>query len=279
LTLQAGQSVRFAPGGRSVTAGNDLKLAAFDLVQIDESTVSAGNKLSISAGRLLVTGGNVFPTQLVGQQGATITVDDVVGVGGGAGTGAFAEIGGGKASALTVAAGSVFLQGGAGDGAYARLVGDPHLNLTITNGQIHMFSGPGNGAYAGIASVSPNSIYVNFPFLLSGGYFINKVESVVFDPVTASGFVAGGLPAIPDKNLIITYGQPLPPNPPSSPNGEVARAVQENQNQVVTGLNQVVWPGVPDQPSLSGTSAGPGSTSMSCSDGKSLQETGACIVR
>ena len=59
-----------------------------------------------------------------------------------------------------------------------------------------------------IESVLPTTIFVHFPMLTSGGYFVNGIGGVVYDPLTFTGFRAGGpgLAAILDNNLIITYG-------------------------------------------------------------------------
>jgi hypothetical protein len=53
--------------------------------------------------------------------------------------------------------------------------------------------------------VSPNSIHVFFPNTSTGGYTVNGVEVT---SANGSGFYAGGVPAILDQNLWITYGIP-----------------------------------------------------------------------
>lgn len=60
------------------------------------------------------------------------------------------------------------------------------------------------GAAATINSYSGGSIHVNFPYLSSGGYFVDGVEGMVYNGT--SGFVVGGYPAVLDTNLFITYG-------------------------------------------------------------------------
>ena len=73
-------------------------------------------------------------------------------------------------------------------------------------GVIRLAAGSGAGSAATIESASPTSIYVFFPNLASGGYFVNGVEGVVYDAATGTGFIAGVSPAILASNLLITYG-------------------------------------------------------------------------
>ncbi len=85
------------------------------------------------------------------------------------------------------------------------IVGYPDVMMTV-GGVVNI---NGTLAYGGtIESVSPSTIYVHFPMLTSGGYFVNGVEGVVYDQLTATGFSAGGtgVAAILDTNLFITYG-------------------------------------------------------------------------
>ena len=69
-----------------------------------------------------------------------------------------------------------------------------------------MNAGTGRGAFVAIQSASPSTIFMNFPNLITGGYAVNGVPGVVYDVPSASGFIAGGLPAILGENLIISYG-------------------------------------------------------------------------
>jgi hypothetical protein len=63
----------------------------------------------------------------------------------------------------------------------------------------------GSGYYdAQIHSGSIASIWIHFPNLASGGYFVNGTEGVVSGG--SSGFYANGVPAVLDSNLHITYG-------------------------------------------------------------------------
>jgi hypothetical protein len=63
----------------------------------------------------------------------------------------------------------------------------------------------GGGYYgAQIYSNLPYSIWIHFPNLSSGGYFVNGTEGVVSSG--SSGFYANGVPAVLDSNLHITYG-------------------------------------------------------------------------
>ena len=95
----------------------------------------------------------------------------------------------------------------------SRIAGNPEVTMTV-GGVINM---NGTLAYGGtIEAGSEQTIFVNFPNLASGGYFVNGVESVVYDPDTSTGFVAVGNPAILDTNLFITYGgTPVTITPPT----------------------------------------------------------------
>lgn len=85
----------------------------------------------------------------------------------------------------------------------SRIIGNPEVTMTV-GGVINM---NGDSAYGGtIEAGAPRAIFVTFPNRVSGGYFVNGVEGVVYDPDTSTGFVAVGNPAILDTNLFITYG-------------------------------------------------------------------------
>ena len=152
------------------------------------------------------------------------------------GTGVAAEIMNIGPNAFVINSGSMNISGGAGAGGYARLLGNPDVHVTINAGMINLNSGAG-GAYAAIESVAPSSVYVNFPNLTRNGYSVNGVANAVYDPATATGFIAGGVPAILATNLLVTYGGAAvsafaaPPPPP---------VVQQQINQVVQQTTQIV---------------------------------------
>jgi hypothetical protein len=118
---------------------------------------------------------------------------------------------------------------------------------------------------------------VNFPNRFRGGYFVNGVESVVFDPTTSSGFVAGGRPAVLGQNLIVTYGGIAP-----SGGSNLPPAVNDAINQVVTmGMTAINWPGTAT--GASGPTGNSGTAfsdaAASCSDRGGMVPSGVCIVR
>ncbi|MBX9903300.1 MAG: filamentous hemagglutinin N-terminal domain-containing protein [Burkholderiales bacterium] len=106
--------------------------------------------------------------------------------------------------------GNVSLTGGSGPNAFARISGSPDVGSAVNpvkvGGVIQMTAGTGAGASASIESTSPTSIYVLFPNLESGGYFVNGVEGTVYDAATGTGFIAGGSPAVLGSSLKVTYG-------------------------------------------------------------------------
>jgi hypothetical protein len=81
-----------------------------------------------------------------------------------------------------------------------RLYGNPDVHLTVGSG-INI-----TGAGSKIEAASGTSVYAFFPTLASGGYFVNSVPGLVWDPATGTGFFAGGAGALLGQGLIVTYG-------------------------------------------------------------------------
>lgn len=80
----------------------------------------------------------------------------------------------------------------------------PKNTLTLSvGGTLRMTDGTGSGVCARVSAVSPDTIYVTFPNLSSGGYLVNALQVIVDGN---SGFLAGGLPAVLGTNPFITYG-------------------------------------------------------------------------
>lgn len=77
--------------------------------------------------------------------------------------------------------------------------GYPDVSLTV-GGNINMNNG------GTIEAGSLTTIYAFFPMLVSGGYFVNGIEGVVYDSLTSTGFMAGSSGAILGTNLLVTYG-------------------------------------------------------------------------
>jgi filamentous hemagglutinin family protein len=84
--------------------------------------------------------------------------------------------------------------------AGGRIYGDPDVRLTV-GGNILI-----NGAGSKIEAASASSVHVLFPLLTEGGYIINGQPGVVWDPVTNTGFFAGGFPAALGKGFFVEYG-------------------------------------------------------------------------
>lgn len=81
------------------------------------------------------------------------------------------------------------------------IYGNPDINKLTVGGKINI-DDPGSR----LEAASANSIYISFPQLQSGGFFVNGTPDLVWDPATGTGFFAGGLPAILGVNLKIDYG-------------------------------------------------------------------------
>ncbi len=225
--INAGTLTANAPLGdvdinAAVTASGNVNLVAGSHVRVNAATVSAGGAVSVNAPFLDITAAGAS-AQLKAGTDLTVNAGEVT-LTGGTVPGAFAELRGGPGAfnvittASTTASGDVLLTGGTGSGAYARIFGNPDVGSLLVpvsvGGVIQMTPGSGTDASASIESASPTSIYITFPNLTSGGYFVNGAEGVVHDSGTSSGFVAGTLPAVLNTNLLVTYGLTLPPAPP-----------------------------------------------------------------
>jgi filamentous hemagglutinin family protein len=221
-----------------VTVAGDLSLTAGNHVRVNAEASAAG-AVNVSAPFLDITAA-AAPARLQAGTGLTVAADEVT-VTGGSATGAAAELRAGPGAFNVTTTGNVLLAGGAGDGATARIFGDPDVTMTV-GGTIQMTAGAGSGAYAAIESASPASITVTFPSLASGGYFVNGVEGVVHDADTATGFVAGGEPAVLGTNLLVTYGSspppPPPPPPPAAPPEDDSALIELANRVLIQAVNQ-----------------------------------------
>jgi hypothetical protein len=193
----------------NMTAGGNMALVAPTAISIVDAIASAAGAVSATGGALNITA-TTTPTKLKAGTNTTVGTASVM-VQGGSGAGASAELTGGPGTFNVTTSGNVTVNGGSGIGAFARIIGNPDFNPLTVGGLLNMTTGTGSSATATIESVSPFSIHVNFPLLLNGGYFVNGVGNVIRDPVTGSGFVAGGLTAILNTNLFINYIPAVPP--------------------------------------------------------------------
>ena len=197
-----------ATGGGAVPAGADIRMTATNgAVNIQNSTVLAGQSglVAITAATGINVSATTQATSIVGGN-VTLTSGGNVNVLGGSGAGHYALVSGSGDTTVN-ASGDVVVAGGNGMGTYAKVFGANGVSMTVGGG-LHLNDGAGAGSTAFVESGSPTFIYLDFPNLASGGYFVNGVENAT------SGFVAGGAPAVLGTNLLVTYNVPPPPPPP-----------------------------------------------------------------
>jgi hypothetical protein len=136
--------------------------------------------------------------------------------------------------------GDLTIIGGSAFGTSATLFGGPDIGTRESplqvGGVITLQSGSGESAQARIAAASPDTIFINFPNLTSGGYTVDG------QPVTAlngSGFYANDDVAILNRNLFFTYGS----SGSGSGSGslvEVLRTSSEGtRNQIIADIENV----------------------------------------
>jgi hypothetical protein len=216
--------------GQGLTTTGNLALnAGGGNLTISGASVNGAN-VSLSGGNVSIGGAAASgSTTVTASNAMTITTGGGLTVDGGLGTGASAALDSVAGNTTVTTGGDVAVRGGSGPGAYGSLTGGPDLFMTV-GGMVRMDAGSGIGAYAQVASTSPNSIQILFPNLGVGGYFVNGVEYTVFDALSSSGFLAGGVAAILGSNLLISYGL-------STPSGLLPPVI-ETTNTLVDGLLQ-----------------------------------------
>ena len=143
---------------------------------------------------------------------------------------------------LTVTTGGdLVLTGGAGANAWAKLSGNPDVLLAGIGGAVQLNAGAGVGSSAVIEAISPLTIYLDLLNGTSGGYFINGIEGIVYDPVTGTGFIAGGSPAVLGSNFMVTYnGVTLPPT--SDLLGAIEEALQVPTQTLIVATTESTTP-------------------------------------
>jgi hypothetical protein len=194
----------------AVGVGGNLSLVAGNHVAVNDAVAQAAGDVAIFGSFLNIKSTSAPAVVQAGKNLAVLTTSDI-NLQGGSAAGAIAEIRNNAPGTFFMGAlGNINLTGGAGSGATARIFGNPDVNLDVF-GTITMTGGAGAGAIAAIESALPTSIIIFFPNLSSGGITINGA---------GSGFIAGGAPAIPGTNLLISFGgasgtaivnPPLPP--------------------------------------------------------------------
>jgi hypothetical protein len=203
---------------------------------------------SVSAGFVSLFGNNVTvgdsaasaPSSVTAGSSLTVAALGDFKILGGSGSGASALVS--SSGALTVSAsGDVALAGGSGANAWAKLSGNPDVMLAGIGGAVRLDAGSGAGSYAKIDAIAPTTIYLDLINAASGGYFVNGIEGVLYDPVTGTGFFAGGLPAVLGTNLVVTYGGvPLPPG--SSLLEAIEEALEVPTQTLIVATNESTKP-------------------------------------
>jgi filamentous hemagglutinin family protein len=99
--------------------------------------------------------------------------------------------------------GDLLVQGGSGKRAFSELYGRDDVRLAV-GGVLHIDGGPSALAYGKIATDAGNAIFLTFPNLGSGGYFVNDREGSTHGGL--DGFFSGHSPARPGDSLVLEYG-------------------------------------------------------------------------
>jgi len=183
--------------GAEGSAGGDLTLQAngdINIIGYYGSVSASGNLLLNAGGSITIGGPGSYGVSAYGGSSAAAVAGGNLNVLYGDGSPSFFGSFGGSTTVNTL--GNVTVD-------QSTIFGNPEVTMTV-GGVINM---NGTLAYGGtIEAGSVQTIFVNFPNLTSGGYFVNGIEGVVYDPDTSTGFVALGNPAILDTTLFITYG-------------------------------------------------------------------------
>ncbi len=217
LALGGGYANGFYAGSGDVAIGTTGSLAVVDGAE----GVASGGNLSLGAnGHLGIYGyvnasGSLFlqsgGDMEIGNTGAYSTASAM------GGTGATAVAGGSLTLNPNMYMDPSFL-GSYGGNTTVTTGGNVTVNNSFISGNPDVMMTVGgvvniNGTSefpGGIEADVPLTIYLTFPKGLSGGYFINGIEGVVYDPATGTGFIAGGNPAILGTNLKVTYNGVVP---------------------------------------------------------------------
>lgn len=179
--------------GGSADVNGDLALLANGNLDIFSDVRADGNLLLNAGGNLTIGGpaGDSFGVTVRGGLSATVVAGGNLSVLSGSYGGSVLESDG----VMTIKTGGNVLVD------QSRIFGNPDVMITV-GGVINI---NGTAGYGGsIEANVPQTIYLNFTSLTSGGYFINGIEGVVFDGDT--GFFADGNGAILGTNLLVTYG-------------------------------------------------------------------------
>ena len=173
--------------------------------------IGAGGSLSLGAGSgdLVIANVVVSASGTVGLSGGNVILNSAT-AGGNAGTtvnatGSLNVLSnswlGGSGNTTILTGGNVLVD-------QSVIFGNPDVMMTVggtvsINGTL---SNPG-----AIDAGSPLTIHLTFPLLSEGGYSINGISGITYDPLTNTGFFVNGSEAVLGTNLLVTYGGTVQP--------------------------------------------------------------------
>ncbi len=201
-----------APGGQYyVTAVNDMVVAG-PTGNSRYEVFGAGNLLTVNGYANMSGLGVLMTANNVDFSGAMTDISGPLGVLAG-NLNVYSTV---QAGSVNVVASNLNVDGGIFKSMNANFVGSISGNVNVSNGGI-VYGNPDIDLTVGgtvnldnpgslIEAASANSIHLTFPQLQKGGFFVNGAADVVWDPVTGTGFFAGGLPAVLGSSLLIDYG-------------------------------------------------------------------------
>jgi filamentous hemagglutinin family protein len=192
-------------GNLSVTASSEINLDNTAVVSADNVSITAGGALNLGSDSLIAASNNLTikaetatltNAALDAEGNLNLTVNSLK-----MANSSIGLLGGGTPTNIDITSyGNVVLSDG------SEIIADQEIQMLI-GGKLYLNSG-GSGA-SHISTYSNNTIYLTFPTLFSGGYFLDGVEGVLFSPTNPfTGFFTGNFlntPAILNTNLFITY--------------------------------------------------------------------------
>ncbi len=195
-------------GGEGVSSSADVVMLAGGDLNIRQNVYASGNLLLGAGGNLTIAGpqainygvnvrGNVSTTAVAGGNLSVLP-----------GTyGGYSTLGSFNGLTSVVTGGNVLVD-------QSRILGSPDVLMAV-GGVINI---NGTMSYGGrIEASSPTTIRIDFTGLNGGGFSINGIAGVVYDPVTNTGFFSNGSPASIGNGLFVTYSgtNTTAPSPPT----------------------------------------------------------------
>ncbi|MGV3627791.1 MAG: filamentous hemagglutinin N-terminal domain-containing protein [Betaproteobacteria bacterium] len=187
---------------------SDLALLANGNLNVNQSVTAIGQLLLQAGGNMTIGNSGGYSTVNVrGNAGTTAIAGGNLSVVIAEGDGYFPATLGGFSLTTIKTGGNVLVD-------RSTIMGSPDVVMTV-GGVINI---NGTAAYGGrIEAGSVQTILLDFLNLTSGGFSINGIAGVVYDPVTNTGFFANGSPASIGNGLFITYSgtNTTAPSPPT----------------------------------------------------------------